>query len=149
MLPDRLHEEPLASLCAGIALIKLTETLSQKEDTDTPGCTPRGRRLLQAFALLNVYRETLVAKGGQRYEADYNMGRAAHQVGVLEIARRRYSAAIEGAATERRPELVELARAVSSAAGHNMAVLLRAGGAPGLAARAIEQASRRCARGDS
>ena len=138
------RSDPLTSLCAGIALVKLCEFLAGQQcsgqaDADKPDSTPRGRRLLQAFALLAVYREALVAQGGTHYEADYNLARAAHQVDVREIARRRYQAAIDGARAERRPGLTELARTIGAAAGHNLSVLLRRIGAVALGGNAMQE----------
>ena len=80
-----------------------------------------------------------MAQGGTHYEADYNLARAAHQVDVRELARRRYQAAIAGARAERRPGLTELARTIGAAAGHNLSVLLRRIGAVALGGNAMQE----------
>ena len=133
------NKEPLVMLLVGVTLLNIASTRAIKAQT-----MGRNRAVLSAFAFLDGYaservrraevaegdRGEEVATGGERGgigsswvqeckgEVSYNLGRAAHQLGQVHLARRHYL------------EVLELeGGACKFEAAHNLAMIYNASGA--------------------
>ncbi|KAK9844168.1 hypothetical protein WJX81_006772 [Elliptochloris bilobata] len=128
--------EPLPLLCLGVA--QLTVALSKK-------VPDRDRAVLTAFALLQEYS----ARRRNPQEAAYNLGRAAHQLGLLHLAVPFYERALDapppdpapgsGSAADAATQAQAQALCLKREAAHNLALLYRATGAPALARQVMRQ----------
>jgi len=127
-------DEPLTSLCLGICLLK---------DAMDFRATHRHKTVLQAFSFLCKYR----SKRDNPQEAAYNMGRAAHQLGLMHVAIPFYEQALalkacigQGGEVEEEPDEEEQARSdLCREAAHNLVMIYKATGAMELAREVLHR----------
>ncbi|KAL4427748.1 hypothetical protein ABPG75_001837 [Micractinium tetrahymenae] len=118
--------EPLVLLCIAAAL------LNQAATKRVPN---RHRAVLQAFAFLQEYGDARC----NAQEAAYNLGRAAHQLGLLHIAAPFYERVLETGPPPGAASAAGAAYDLRREAAHNLALIYRRSGANPLARQLLRQ----------
>eukprot|EP00891_Asterochloris_glomerata_P001408 jgi/Astpho2/1408/Aster-06258 len=111
-------EEPLVMLCLSVALLQ--KSMSRKAED-------RNKIILQAFAFMQEYGR----RCGNQLEADYNMARATHFLGMMHIAAQYYERVLAVKDVEEHD--------LKQEAAHNLSQIYQGSGAGQLAKQVLRQ----------
>ncbi|GLV34483.1 uncharacterized protein CBL_09731 [Carabus blaptoides fortunei] len=116
----RIQEEPLFALLIGVTFFQIaSQKFSVKKDF----------LVIQGMGFMSIYKKLRGADAA--HEADYNIGRGYHQLGMLHLAAEHYKKVLKTktSLTEKYPNLFDLKRE----AAYNLHLIYKASGASDLA----------------